>query len=88
MRFHNREKELDELERIWRLCSASTHFTILTGRRRVGKTELIKQFYTDKTHLYFFVGRKKPALLLEELSEVARTLIEDFPTMVKFDEWL
>jgi len=88
MRFHNREKELNELERIWRLCSASTHFTILTGRRRVGKTELIKQFYTDKTHLYFFIGRKKPALLLEELSEVARTLIKDFPTMVKFDEWL
>jgi AAA+ ATPase superfamily predicted ATPase len=85
MRFHNREKELEELERIWRLCSKSTHFTILTGRQRVGKT---KQFYAKKPHLYFFISRKKPALLLEELSEVARTVIGDFPTMVKFDEWL
>ncbi|MCG7849820.1 MAG: ATP-binding protein [ANME-2 cluster archaeon] len=88
MKFHNRNTELEELERIWGLCSVSSHFTILTGRRRVGKTELVKQFYANKPHLYFFIGRKKPVLLLEELSEVARTGIKDFPTIVKFDEWL
>ena len=88
MKFHNRKTELEEFERIWGLCSVSAHFTILTGRRRVGKTELVKQFYANKPHLYFFIGRKNPVLLLEELSEVARTRIQDFPTMVKFDEWL
>lgn len=43
MKFQNRKTELKELERIRKLCEISTHFTILTGRRRVGKTELVKK---------------------------------------------
>jgi len=87
MKFYNRKNELEEFERIWKLSSRSTHFTILSGRRRVGKTELVKKFYADKDHLYFFIGRKKPSLLLEELSGIARTKVGYFPTMTKFDEW-
>jgi AAA+ ATPase superfamily predicted ATPase len=58
MIFQNRKTELKELERIWKLCEISTHFTILTGRRRVGKTELVKKLCENKEHLYFFIGRK------------------------------
>lgn len=88
MKFQNRKTELKELERIRKLCEISTHFTILTGRRRVGKTELVKKLCENKEHLYFFIGRKNISLLLEELSEIARTRIEIFPSILKFDEWL
>jgi hypothetical protein len=88
MKFYNRENELRELERVWNLCSKSVHFTIISGRRRVGKTELVKKFYADKEHMYFFIGRKNTSLLMEELSLIAKTKIEHFPTIMKFDEWL
>ena len=88
MKFYNRNEELNEIERVWNLCNKSMHFTVVSGRRRVGKTELVKQFYKDKEHLYFFVGRKKVPLLLEELSSIARSKIEKFPTLIKFDEFL
>lgn len=88
MRFCDRKYELEELERIGKLCSKSMHFTIISGRRRVGKTELVKRYCMDKEHLYFFVGRKNISLLLEELSLIAKSKIEQFPTILKFDEWL
>lgn len=87
MKFYNREYELNELERVWNLSDKSMHFTIISGRRRVGKTELVKQFCINKEHLYFFIGRKNQSLLLEELSSVAKIKIPQFPTIPKFDEW-
>ena len=42
--------------------------TVLTGRRRIGKTSLIKQAFIGSTEpmLYFFVGRKAEAALVED----------------------
>ena len=88
MKFHDRAYELSELERVKELCNRSMHLTIISGRRRVGKTELIKKFCSDKEHFYFFIGRKNLPLLLEELSSLAKTKITPFPTIAKFDEWL
>ncbi len=88
MKFHNRKTELAELERVWALSKKSAHLTLISGRRRVGKTELVKKFSSDKPHLYFFVGRKNLSLLLEEFSSVAKEHLVKFPTIQKFDEWL
>ena len=41
MQFYNREKEL-ALTRL--LNKNSSYFLLITGKRRVGKTELIRQF--------------------------------------------
>lgn len=42
MKFYNREKELDELEKVRQLAfSEHSMLTVLTGRRRIGKTSLI-----------------------------------------------
>ena len=41
MKFYNREPELDLLEN---LNKTKPSFIVLTGKRRVGKTELIKRF--------------------------------------------
>lgn len=57
LRFINREKELVFLEE--RYASKKSEFIPLYGRRRVGKTELIKQFIKDKPHFYFLAKKKK-----------------------------
>lgn len=51
MEFINREKELAFLEEKWR--EKKPQLIILWGKRRIGKTELVKQFIKDKPHIYF-----------------------------------
>ena len=69
MKFYNREKERAELRRISNLSfTRNSRMTVLTGRRRIGKTSLIKQAFIGSTEpmLYFFVGRKAEAALVED----------------------
>ena len=49
-KFYNRVEELNFLE-----SDKKNSLTIIYGRRRVGKTELIKQFSKNKNSIYFFV---------------------------------
>ena len=70
MRFFDRHSEIDELRKIRELSHESARFTVLTGRRRVGKTELVKQAYSDKTFIYFYVSRKTQVNLCEEFKEI------------------
>lgn len=49
--FINRKKELNFLEDKWQQNVAQ--LIVLWGKRRVGKTELVKQFIQDKPHIYF-----------------------------------
>ncbi len=51
MKFVNRIAELEFLEKEYRNSSSS--FVVLYGRRRVGKTRLIKEFIKDKNNIYF-----------------------------------
>lgn len=51
MAFIDRERELGFLEEKW--MEPQSQFIILWGKRRVGKTELVKQFISDKPHVYF-----------------------------------
>lgn len=70
MRFYDRDKELKILNDIYSKCEESYGaITVLTGRRRVGKTLLSKEFAKDKKHLYFFTSKKAEPLLCEELKE-------------------
>ncbi|MBN2650807.1 MAG: AAA family ATPase [Spirochaetales bacterium] len=68
MKFYNREKELDTLDEIYQQCCNSYgKITVLTGRRRIGKTLLAQKYASDKDSLYFFTSKKAEALLCEEL---------------------
>lgn len=58
MRFFDREKETKILREVNALSEENAQFTVLTGRRRVGKTWLVTHAYTPQEMLYFFVGRK------------------------------
>lgn len=74
MRFYDREKELSRLGEIANLSEESAHFMVITGRRRVGKTELIRKFGEDRQDLlYFFVSKKKPLVLLDEFRDILST---------------
>ena len=44
-------------------------FTVLTGRRRIGKTTLIREAYKDEPFVYFFVARKVEGDLCEAYIE-------------------
>lgn len=69
MRFYNRENEIAELKRICDLSfTHNSRMTVLTGRRRIGKTSLIKKAFedSDAPMLYFFTGRKAEAALVDD----------------------
>lgn len=74
MRFYNRENEIAELKRICNLSfTHNSRMTVLTGRRRIGKTSLIKKAFedSDAPMLYFFTGRKAEAALVDDfVSEI------------------
>ena len=53
MRFFDRENEIAELRRIREVSQETARFTVLTGRRRVGKTELIARALGDQPFVYF-----------------------------------
>ncbi len=63
MRFFDRERETQVLREVRTLSEENAQFTVLTGRRRVGKTWLVTHAYAPGEMLYFFVGRKSEAEL-------------------------
>lgn len=68
MRFYDREEELEILNDIYAQCNESYgKITVLTGRRRIGKTLLAKKYAEDKDSVYLFTSKKAERLLCEEL---------------------
>ncbi|NJE60599.1 ATP-binding protein [Thermococcus sp. 21S7] len=80
--FYDRERELEKLNEVYSFPGSS--FLVIYGRRRVGKTALAREFLSDKLGLYFFVGEKDEALLLEEWSrEIEEKLSNYLPSYLK-----
>ena len=73
MRFYDREQEMAFLRETRVKAETSARFTVVTGRRRIGKTTLIREAYKDVPFVYFFVARKAESDLcdayIEEISE-------------------
>lgn len=67
MRFIGREKELDTLEREY---ERDNSFCVIYGRRRVGKTTLIKKFIEDKLAFYFLATQEMPSSTKKDLSQL------------------
>ncbi|RLF80104.1 ATP-binding protein [Thermococci archaeon] len=80
--FYNRNAELEKLEKVY--AHLGSTFVVIYGRRRVGKTALVREFLRSKLGLYFFVGEKDETMLIEEyLKEVETVLGEHLPSYVK-----
>jgi len=70
MKFIDRSSELKELESSYALSKNRLFSTIIYGMRRVGKTELVKEFMKNKPSIYFFVyDNKTSKALLGEFEE-------------------
>ena len=65
MRFFDRTQEIETLHEVRRLSEQTAQFTVVTGRRRIGKTSLIWKAYEGEKCLYFFVARKAEKDLCE-----------------------
>lgn len=80
MRFFDRTEEIASLHEIRATAKENAQFTVVTGRRRVGKTSLVWKAYEDEPILYFFVARKAEGDLCRDyLSEIENKL--GIPTM-------
>ena len=73
MRFYDREEEMEVLERNRTMSAKAGIFTVMTGRRRIGKTSLIKESEKNGKVLYFFIPRINETLLCEQLVAGAKT---------------
>jgi AAA+ ATPase superfamily predicted ATPase len=72
MKFYDRKGELDILDKVQELSKNNAQFTLLIGRRRVGKTALLMKAYRKTPSLYLFVSRKAENLLCAEFQEAAK----------------
>jgi AAA+ ATPase superfamily predicted ATPase len=68
MNFINREKELAVLEKDYKRKDSS--FSVIYGRRRVGKTTLIKEFIKDKTAIYFLADKQSEVLQINRFKNI------------------
>ncbi len=73
MKFYDRERELAELDTVEKQTGSAARMTVITGRRRVGKTSLALEFAKSRRHLYLFVAKKsEPLLCAEYLEDIRR----------------
>lgn len=79
MRFYDREKETAELLRIRQLTmDDSSRMTLVTGRRRIGKTTLIQRTYANTAMVYLYVKRRNEKELVQAFCEAIRSQVEIF----------
>lgn len=75
MKFYDRDEEIAYLSKALKQSNSSCRFTIVTGRRRAGKTTLIRKAYEGERMLYFFVARKAEFELCESFYEEMETVL-------------
>jgi AAA+ ATPase superfamily predicted ATPase len=75
MNFINRERELTFLNKSYK--DKQSQFIVVYGKRRVGKTELIKQFFKSIPHIYFLADKAPEREQLKMLSEQVGLLFND-----------
>lgn len=76
MKFYNREKELNQLRVLYEQAGESGRMTVLTGRRRVGKTSLALELTKNHKFVYLFVAKKSEPLLCREYLEEIKKVFE------------
>ncbi len=86
-RFFDRIRETTSLKEHYNLtCKGSGSFVVLYGRRRVGKTELMRRFIEsiDSTKLYFYVDLAERRVILDSLQ---KSILEQLKESVVFSDF-
>ncbi|MDR1100886.1 MAG: ATP-binding protein [Clostridiales bacterium] len=86
MQFFGRNSELEHLES--EFSKDNSTFVAIYGRRRVGKTRLIKEFINEKNALYFLASKESEVLNLQDFSRA----VDEFTgtshtTKSRYDNW-
>ena len=85
MNFVNREKEMETLNREYK---KENSFVVIYGRRRVGKTTLIKEFIKDKKAFYFFADKQNENLQIERFkNQIAENFKDEFLKKIEIKNW-
>ncbi len=88
MKFYDREKELDYLDKVYKAAKKRSQMLVLFGRRRIGKTSLIEEYLKGKRGINFFVEVKDEKLILEGLERVVSSLKPKLtPVFKDFDDF-
>ena len=86
MKFLGREKEILGLEKEY---ARDGGFVVIYGRRRIGKTTLIKQFIKSKTAFYFLATKEVESQSMKRFAGViARTTGNSVLQKAAFSDWL
>ncbi len=87
MDFHGRARETRMLQQAWR--GEKSAFIPIYGRRRVGKSELIVHFMSDKPGSIYFVGKRAPGetQVQEFLETAAQAFNEPLLSQVRVNGW-
>ena len=84
--FINRENELSFLENKW--SGSTAQMIILWGKRRVGKTELVKQFIKNKPHIYYLAESTHEKEQLKRFSAALGEFFQEPLLLTRgFDTW-
>ncbi len=84
--FHDRERELAQLHRLWEDQSAA--LVTLWGRRRVGKSTLLSHFAAGKRAIYYYGTRMAERDILSGLAlQAAQSLGDTFLRSTPFVSW-
>lgn len=80
MHFYDRQKELDSMRRTREIAfNETSQMTVVTGRRRIGKTKLILKSCEGTPTVYLFVSRNSETTLCRQFSQ---TLAQELQTFV------
>jgi hypothetical protein len=86
MRFYDRTEEIEMIQRNENQAKEYASFSVLMGRRRVGKTSLITHALEGKPYAYLFVSRDNEAMLCKKFQEAlyAQLGISVYGTLTSF----
>lgn len=86
MRFIGRKNELHTLNTEY---NRNSSFVVIYGRRRVGKTTLIKEFLKNKTAFYYLATEELESQSMKRLANViARNTKNTLLQKIEFTDWL
>lgn len=75
MRFYDRENEIGILRNNWEMSSKKSLFTVLIGRRRIGKTALLLRTVQEHNMLYLYVSKDNEHVLVEKFQSAAESVL-------------
>src|SRR5574344_1569222 len=86
MKFYDREKEMKLLYSKLEQSKKSACFTVLVGRRRIGKTALLLESYKKEKYFYLFISRKNQSILYAQFHSHTEKLLvmRIFGTITQF----